>query len=301
MKFGVNIPNFDTHVTPQVLQGWARLAEDLGYHAAMISDHVAITPDVQAEYPAPFYDPFTTLSWLAGTTDAIELGTTVTVLPYRNPLLTARVAANIDQFSGGRFILGIGGGWARQEYAVLGASFERRGAVIDEYLATIRELWTQDVASFDGEFVSFSDVHTGPRPARSPHPPVWVGGSSPAAIRRTVRYGDAWHPLHARLDWLRGEGLSRLRSAAETAGRPVPAFSPRIALRLTDTALGEDRLPGQGTLDQVRADLTELESLGADYVVLDTDPGSPEGRRPPEDDWRTLETLAEHVLDLKGR
>src|SRR5215203_89997 len=119
MKFGVNVLNFGAHATSSGLRGWARFAEDTGFHSAMISDHIAVTPDVAEQYPAPFYDPFTTLAWFAGLTERVELGTTVAVLPYRSPLQTARVTANIDRFSGGRMILGVGVGWARQEYAAL--------------------------------------------------------------------------------------------------------------------------------------------------------------------------------------
>src|SRR5262249_20044613 len=105
MRLGVNILNFGPGANPNGLERWARIAEALGYDFAMISDHIAITPDITPQYPAPFYDPFVTLAWLAGLTKRIELGTTVTILPYRHPLQTARMAANIDQLSGGRFIL----------------------------------------------------------------------------------------------------------------------------------------------------------------------------------------------------
>ena len=172
MKIGVNILNFGPGTNPASLGRWARLAEGLGYHLVMISDHVAVTSDVHSQYPAPFYDPFITLAWLAGVTKKVELGTTVTILPYRHPLLTARMAANIDQLSGGRFILGVGVGWAKQEFEALGIPFERRGAIANEYLAAIKKCWTSDVASHAGRHVSFHDVYTAPRPARSPHPPI---------------------------------------------------------------------------------------------------------------------------------
>lgn len=299
MRFGVNIVNFGPGATPSSLRGSVQAAEDMGFHLAMISDHVAVTPDVQARYPAPFYDPFTTLAWLAGATDRIELGTTVTILPYRNPLLTARIAANIDRFTDGRLVLGVGVGWARQEYEALGVPFGRRGPMTDEYLAAIKTLWTNDVASMTGEFVAFRDVHTEPRPARSPHPPIWVGGTSKAAIRRAARYGDVWHPLRARIGWMRDEGLPALRRTAEDMGRVTPDFCPRISLRITDTRLDDERrLPGEGTLDQIHRDLDALAALGARYVVLDAyDPDRPSQF---EDRRRALETLAERVLDLKA-
>ena len=108
----------------------------------------------------------------------MELGTTVVIVPYRSPLLVARMSANLDRISGGRFILGVGVGWAEREFEALGIPFSRRGSITDEYLAAIKALWSGDVVSFEGAHVSFKDVHTEPRPVQTPHPPVWVGGSS---------------------------------------------------------------------------------------------------------------------------
>ena len=240
MKFGVNLISFGPGASPESLARWAAFAENVGYHFVMVGDHVAITPDVQGRYPAPFYDPFTTLGWLAGITRRVELGFTVIVLPYRHPLETARMAANLDRLSGGRLIFGIGVGWARQEFEVLGLPFERRGAMTDDYVVAIKAAWTQDVASYQGRFVSFKDVYTAPRPLRRPHPPIWVGGSSEAALRRAVRHGDAWHPIRSRIAYLRDEGAPKLRAIAEKEGRPAPALCPRIRLRITEQAMPEE-------------------------------------------------------------
>jgi probable F420-dependent oxidoreductase len=299
MRIGVNLLNFGPGVSPESLAGWTQLAETLGYHFVMISDHVAMTPDVVARYPAPFYDPFVTLAWLARETRRVELGTTVVILPYRHPLHTARLVANIDQLSNGRFIFGVGVGWARQEFEALGIPFERRGAMSSDYLAAIKTAWTSDPASHTGPFVTFRDVRTGPPPVRRPHPPIWVGGASDAAMRRAVRLGDAWHPIRIRVPWLRDTGLPRLREIADKEGRPRPALCPRIRLRITDSAVAEDgRIAGDGSLDQVRADLEALAALGASYVLLDTYTDDPEATRHHEPAWRMLATLAERVLDL---
>ena len=295
----MNLLNFGPGVSPDALAGWTELAERLGYHFVMISDHVAMTPDVVARYPAPFYDPFVTLAWLARLTRRVELGTTVVILPYRHPLHTARLAANVDRLSGGRFIFGVGVGWARQEFEALGVPFERRGAMSNDYLAAIKAAWTSDLASHAGPFVAFRDVRTGPRPVRTPHPPIWVGGASDAAMRRAVRLGDAWHPIRVRLPWLRDTGLPRLRQIADKEARPVPALCPRIRLRITQTALADDqRIAGEGSLEQVRADLQALAGLGATHVLLDTYTDDPEATRDHETAWRMLTTLAEQVLDL---
>lgn len=296
MRYGVNILNFGSGTDPESLLGWARYAEDRGFGFAMISDHLAVTPDVAEQYPAPFYDPFATLAWLAGQTRRIELGTTVAIVPYRHPLHTARLAANIDRFSDGRFILGVGVSWPRQEYAALGVPFHERGAITDEYLDIITQAWDSGRISYDGAYVSFTDVETGPPPVR--RPPVWVGGASPAALRRTVRFGDAWHPLNQRIAWLRAEGLPILRLLAEAAERRTPEFAPRLPLRITDEPLDDDtRLAGQGTIEQVRRDLDDLRELGASSVLFDTYPGTPNAFRPQADDLRMLDSLADVIAD----
>ena len=175
MKIGVNLINFGPGANPQALRSWVQLTEALGYHLIMTCDHIAITPDVQSRYPAPFYEPLSTLGWLAGITQRIEIGTTVIILPYRSVLETARACANVDQLSGGRFILGVGIGWAKQEFEALGIPYHQRGAMTNEYLEALRLLWSQDVATFEGKFVTFKEVNTAPRPVQSPGPPIWVG------------------------------------------------------------------------------------------------------------------------------
>src|SRR5262245_53182300 len=299
MKVGVNLLNWGPGVSPEALARTTALIEALGYHLLMISDHVAPTPDVAAKYPTPLYDPFTTPGWLAATTRTIELGTTVIILPYRNPVLTGRMAATVDRLSGGRFIFGVGVGWAKQEFEALGVPFTRRGAMSNDYLEAIKTLWTHDVASHAGPFVAFKDVHTGPRPLRSPHPPIWIGGSTDAALRRAVRYGDGWHPNRVRMNWLRDTGLPKLKTIAASENKPAPTLCPRIRLELTDSPRPDgERLIGQGTLDQMRKDLDTLESLGAAYVLLDSAGDDPQATRDQEPLWRMLTILADKVLDL---
>ncbi len=301
MKVGVNLINFGPGATPDSLVRWAQLTETLGYHLLMTCDHIATTPDVQSRYPAPFYEPLSTLGWLAGVTQSIAIGTTVIIVPYRSPLETARALANIDQLSGGRLIFGVGVGWAQQEFDVLGVPFHRRGAMTNEYLEAIKVLWTQDVASYEGRFISFKDVHTAPRPMQFPHPPIWVGGASDAALRRALRYGDAWHPIRIRWPQFRDTDLPRLQNIAEQEARPLPALCPRIRLRLTTSPMPDDqRCMGEGALDQVRRDMEALQAIGCSHVLLDTYYDDPEATRYNETAWRMLATMAEKVLDLSN-
>jgi alkanesulfonate monooxygenase SsuD/methylene tetrahydromethanopterin reductase-like flavin-dependent oxidoreductase (luciferase family) len=281
VRLGVNVPNFGPGTNPDVLRRWALTAEGLGFDLLMVSDHIAVTPDVAEQYPAPFYEPFTTLSWLAGLTRGIRLGTTVLIVPYRHPLLVARMAANLNDLSGGRLVLGVGVGWAREEFGALGVPFRDRGRLTDEHLLAIRAAWQDD-----------TDYRSG-------HIPLWIGGNSDAALRRAVRLGDAWHPLRFTPGWL-AEAAGRLTACAADQGRPAPALMPRIALRLTEAPVtasisGGDRLAGHGTIDQIMADLGQLRSLGADTVVLDPFNGDHRETTQPERAWRTLATVAERA------
>jgi len=301
MKVGVNLINFGPSASPDCLRRWAKLTEALGYHSLLTSDHVATTRDVQERYPAPFYEPLSTLGWLAGITDRLMIGTTVLIVPYRSPLEIARAFANIDQLSGGRCIFGVGVGWARKEFDALSVPFNKRGAITNEYLAAIKELWTKEEASFDGTFVKFQGVHSAPLPVQKPHPPIWVGGPSDAAMRRTVKYGDAWHPIRIKMSWFRDVGIPRLKEIADAEEKPVPELCPRIRLRLTDAPMPEDeRIAGEGTVDQVRSDMAALEALGCTHVLLDTYCDDIEATRHSETSWRMLAIMAEQVLDLSN-
>ena len=143
-------------------------------------------------------ETFSILGLGDGATERLRLVTSVLVLPYRNPVLTAKMAASLDVLSGGRVTLGVGAGWLREEFEVLNnPGFEARGAVTDEWITIFKQLWSQSPASFDGRFYRYSDIRCEPYPVQTPHPPIWVGGHSRAALRRTARHGDGWHPVGA--------------------------------------------------------------------------------------------------------
>jgi alkanesulfonate monooxygenase SsuD/methylene tetrahydromethanopterin reductase-like flavin-dependent oxidoreductase (luciferase family) len=271
---GVNVPNFGPGTEPGVLRRWAQTVEGLGFDLLMISDHIAVTADVAEQYPAPFYEPFTTLAWLAGITGRIRLGTTVLIVPYRHPLLIARMAANLNDLSGGRLILGVGAGWAVQEFDALGVPFLQRGKLTDDYLRAVRAAWEDD------------------EDYRSRRIPIWVGGNSDAGLRRALRLGEAWHPLRFTMPWLR-EAVGRMTALADEERRPVPGLAPRIALRLAESPITDPgRLAGEGTIDQVLDDLAQLRLLGADTVVLDPFNGDPGETHRPEVAWQALATVS---------
>jgi alkanesulfonate monooxygenase SsuD/methylene tetrahydromethanopterin reductase-like flavin-dependent oxidoreductase (luciferase family) len=281
VRLGVNVPNFGPGTEPGVLRCWAQTVEGLGFDLLMISDHVAVTPDVAEQYPAPFYEPFTTLAWLAGMTGRVRLGTTVLIVPYRHPLLIARMAANLNDLSGGRLVLGVGAGWATQEFGALGVPFGQRGKLTDDYLRAVRAAWADDADYRGGQI------------------PIWVGGNSDAGVRRAVNLGEAWHPLRFTMPWLR-EAVDRMTALAGEQRRPVPGLVPRIALRLAEAPVtGPGRLAGEGTIDQVLDDLVQLRLLGADTVVLDPFGGDPDETRHPEEAWQALATVRARTRHLR--
>jgi alkanesulfonate monooxygenase SsuD/methylene tetrahydromethanopterin reductase-like flavin-dependent oxidoreductase (luciferase family) len=275
MRIGVNVPNFGPGTDPAVLRRWAQAVEALGYDLLMVSDHVVVTPDVAEQYPAPFYEPFTPLAWLSGVTERVRLGTSVLIVPYRHPLLMARMAANLNRLTGGRLVLGVGVGWAREEFDALGVPFEQRGRLTDDHLRAMRGAWTNQ-----------DDYRSGPIP-------IWIGGNGDVGLRRAVRLGEAWHPLRTTLPWLR-DATHRMKAVAEALERPVPALAPRIVLRITDVPVtGPERRAGEGTIDQILHDLEELRLLGAEDVVLDPFDGDPAETLHPQTAWRALATVAD--------
>lgn len=274
IPLGLNLPNFGAEAELGALLDWARFAEDSGFATVVVSDHVVPTAEVTAIYPEPFHDPFVLLAWFAGQTSTVRLGTSVIVLPYRHPLHTARMSAMLHLMTGGRFVLGVGAGWAASEFAALGADHTARGATTDAYLEVITAAWAREQAETGVPGITAA---TGPRPPEG-RLPVWAGGPSPRAIRRAARFATAWHPINPALGWLRERGLPALREAAADAGRPVPDLVPRIRARLLPAPAGPDRPLGVGTLDQVVADIRTLEALGAVEIILDTNPDSPRPR-----------------------
>ena len=299
MKVGVNILNFGPGADPDNLLAWARLAEDLGYHSIWISDHIVITKYTRPRYPEPFFDPYTTLAWLAGQTRRVQLGTTVTVLPFRHAVHTARMVANLDTLSKGRFIFGVGISNAVDEFRVLGQPFEKRGALSNEILRALLALWTQQgPVDFHGRLVDFEDVDA-MSTYQKPYPPVWVGGMSEPALRRAVRFGEAWHPLLRTLAEVR-PSLATLQKLAAEAGKPAPRFCPRIRFEIRNEPAGPDRPIGIGSYEQVTADIRELASLGAEHLVLDWFTGDAQATRNNARGHQMFEALASRFFDLKS-
>jgi probable F420-dependent oxidoreductase len=212
MRFGIALPHFSQLATRETVLQVGREAEALGYDSIWTTDHVLMAAD-QPEPYGNILEASVTLAYLAAITERITLGTSVIVLPQREPVLVAKQAATLDVLSNGRLILGVGAGWNEREFGFLAASFHQRGRRLDEYIKAIRELWSAPDTRFDGEFVHFSDVSFRPQPVQPGGPPIWLGGASRAAFRRAARLCDGWHAVGLSVDDF-AAGMATIRSLA---------------------------------------------------------------------------------------
>lgn len=238
MDFGVATVTRGECATREGYVVVAEAAERLGFGFISVNDHIVVPGDIASRYPysedglwaartaGACLDQLATLAFIAGRTERIGLLTSVMVVPQRHPVLTAKMLATVDVLSGGRLIVGCGVGWMKEEFEAVGAPpFAERGRVTDEYIDAFKELWTSDTPSFRGTYANFDNILFAPKPVAKPHPPVWIGGESPVAIKRVVRAGDAWYPgsnnPQHRLDTPErlGAAIGELRGVAEAANR----------------------------------------------------------------------------------
>ena len=274
MKFGVWIPNCRHLATPEIIRGAAVRAEQLGYDSVWVSDHVVVPHANIKNFGETIFDPLVTLGVIAGATSRVRLGTTVLIVPYRNAVVTAKMISSLDALSGGRVVFGIGAGWVAAESAMLGVPFGERGPMTDEYLEAMQELWTKPSPSFDGKYTRFSRLSFEPKPIQKPHPPIWVGGHSKAALRRTAQFGAAWHPINRSPEELRA-GRAELARLCQARGRAAP---PAITLRNDVRIVG----PGEaaptsthggrviaGEPARLVEQIAELAECGVEHLVLE--------------------------------
>jgi probable F420-dependent oxidoreductase len=293
MKFGFYLPTRGQTATAEALETFVARGEALGFHSAMIADHVVFPTEIRSKYPYTVSGVFpghgdaleqlTLMAFVAGLTERLRLVTSVMILPYRNPVLTAKMLATVDVLSKGRVTVGVGVGWLREEFEALDASaFEQRGAVSNEYLEIFKTLWTQDPANFAGKFYRFQGLRCLPHPVQKPHPPIWIGGHSRPALRRVAKYGDGWHPVGAnpavplRPHELQA-ALVDLRRLVEAEGRNPEAVTISLKAPLYDVPpagrlekeTGLDRRPFSGTPDQVVEDIAAYGKLGISELIFD--------------------------------
>ncbi|NMN98334.1 LLM class F420-dependent oxidoreductase [Antrihabitans stalactiti] len=279
MRLGLHALGIGTGAQRGVIDAVAAAAESNGFATLWSGEHVVMVDKSASRYPyaddgqiavpavADWLDPMIGLSFAAAATSTIGIATGVLLLPEHNPVLVAKQAATLDRMSGGRLTLGVGVGWSKEEFDALGVPFARRGARTDEYVAAIRALWSDDVASFDGEFVRFDSVRVNPKPVRDRRVPIVVGGNSDAALRRVAGWGDGWYGFNlAGVDEV-GERIGVLRDLCREKARHLNELRLAVALREVEPS-----------------DVAALAALGVDELVL--------VEAPPEDPSAAVEWVA---------
>lgn len=275
---GIHLPQAGPAASGEAMSRAAVLAEQLGYADVWVSDHLVVPTGVPYP-PSPYvFEPFTVLTWVAASTERVGLGTTVLVLPMRNPLVVAKSVASIDQLSGGRVILGAAAGWLEAEFDALGVPFHERGSRTDECIEIMRRCWTDDhiTAEYPVHGARFASIRSKPQPVR--HVPLWIGGHARVALERAARVGDGWH----------GAFLTPEQTAQRVAflreRRPEKTFA--ISMRTRWDALEDDR-------DLILAEIDHYREVGVTHLV-------PEPRQRTMDGYlRSIEATAE-VLRTAG-
>jgi len=279
MKFALGTPAIINY--PAIMSSWepsatgadivriAQQADDLGWDWMTISEHVVIPNDMAGVMGRRFPDSLTAAAVLAGATRRIKFLTYVLVLPYRNPVVLAKSISTLDFLSGGRLGLGTGGGHLQKEFEAIGVSFADRGKLTDEYIRAMKELWTSDNPSFDGQFVKFSGIAFEPKPVQKPHPPIFVGGNSKPAMRRAARFGDGWLPwlvtreqLPGCLDYIRSQPGFDASKHFEVA---MPMIIPNVE-DYSHRELGATREPGNR--EEILEEVGRMKEAGVTLVQV---------------------------------
>jgi len=291
MEIGFGVPSRGPLATLDSIVKMTQAGEEMGYDIVMVSDHVVVPKTIDSKYPysetgeftssasGEYMDQLTTLSYMAGMTSRIRLLTSVMVLPHRSPVLAAKMLSTIDVLSEGRLIVGCGIGWLKEEFEAIGApAYEERGAVADEYLKVFKELWTNENPSYEGKYCSFSDITFAPRPVQTPHPPLWIGGESPPALRRAAALGDAWYPICSNPRFPVGtftqlaEYMERVRDNARKIDRDPDtmdfAYSVNWNNEVEAQIVNGERRLLTGTPGQIVEDIKKLEDMGVRHLTL---------------------------------
>ncbi len=289
MEIGVNVQSSQPWTSVETIAALGGRAEALGFDSLWVSDHVVIPERIESVYPyggpgtftpanrANYFEPLTTLAFLAGRTQRARLGVSVLVVPQRQPLVAAKQWATLDALAGGRTILGVGAGWMREEFVALGAdTFERRGAVLDDAIRLFRTVWSEPgPVSFKGEMLQFEPLRFDPKPARAGGPPIWIGGHGRRSLRRAAELGDGWQGVRM--------GLEEFAATRTTIHELLGRYNRRpedleLAMSLATYAPGK-RPAGEpadadlfGTADEMAERARRYAALGLRHVLLQPQP-----------------------------
>ncbi len=282
MQFGISLIMRGNDATPEHFVAMAEKAEATGLDALWCSAHIVLPPQVRSGYvmipgrmhpehwKERYWEPMSVLSYLAGKTSRVTLGTSITVLPMHNPFEIAKQVAEVDQLSGGRFVFGIGVGWFAEEFEVMGQNFHNRGARTDDALALMKKLWTEEPVTYQGKHYQVENAHFAPKPVQRPHPPIWVAGASDAALRRAARFADAYHPVRPTYAYLQ-ECQQKLARYLEEAGRAPDslAYAVKLPLHPQDGPPGEGQYPSEGRPQDIADTIKRFRDLGVEHFVFD--------------------------------
>ncbi|MEJ2379186.1 MAG: TIGR03619 family F420-dependent LLM class oxidoreductase [Pseudolabrys sp.] len=297
MKFGFTVPTRGRLADPDSITRIVREGEALGFDFASVNDHIVVPRTIDSTYPysesgawqgqggGEALELLTMLAFMAGISEKLRLLTAVMVVPYRNPVLTARILATADILSKGRITVGCGAGWLREEFEALGTPpFEARGRVADEYLRVFKKIWTDPAPEFAGDYAQFKDISVLPLPVQKPHPPLWIGGESGPALRRAARLGDGWFPIGSNpkfpLDTFERykAAVDKLHALAEAEGRDPGeldlAYSLNWTFGGTPPLKSESKPVLTGTPEEIAADIECFEALGLAHLLLNFQGGS---------------------------
>lgn len=286
MQFGLGLPHTGAGAQGPNIITFAQRADALGFESLWCGDHILLPTAGTNQYPytadgsfprdarVGFLETLTVLSYVASVTERIRLGSTVVILPYRNPIVQAKVFASIDVLSGGRVICGVGVGWLEKEFDSLGVPYAERGPMSDEFLQMFRTLWTEEHPEFHGKYYQFDGMQFQPKPRQNPLP-IWVGGHSKRAIRRTIAYGHAWHPTRQTPDFVAAH-LPYLRQEAERAGREPDSIiiSLKRSLHITDIGRTDEAAFRSGnalvgTTQEIIDDARRCQDIGIHQLTYD--------------------------------
>jgi len=281
VRLGFCLPQTGPLAGPEALTAVAQRAEQLGFDSLWVSERLLWPLEPRTPYPASRdgrlpeaakqqLDPLETLAFVAAGTRAARLGTSVVNLPFHNPLVLARRFASLDVLSHGRACVGLGNGWSADEFEAVGVPARARGRRLDEALAVLKAVWTREPVEFSGEWYCVPRSCIQPKPVQKPHPPLYLAGFTPAALRRVAREADGWNPAGLPLDQMAATFRS-IRAMAERAGRDGDALElvVRANSSLATRPLSDARPAFVGDADQLAADIAATRELGADEVFFD--------------------------------
>ncbi|QLQ09759.1 MAG: TIGR03619 family F420-dependent LLM class oxidoreductase [Nocardioidaceae bacterium] len=281
MKYGVRLPHFrhiaaDVQRVGQSIRTVAKAAEDLGFHSVWVADHVVVPADPTSKYGSVWTEALTTLSFAAGCTDRVRLGTSILVAPYRHPLLAAKMLASLDALSAGRLDLGLAVGHLESEFEALGLdTFAKRGQITDEYIQAMKMLWSGEGTRYDGELiqVDIEKFYFEPRPLQQPMP-LWIGGNSNRAARRLAEHGDYWQLVRPTVAQV-ADRSAELTRQCDKIGRDRSNVSVAVEHPMQIAAAPSvEELPLIGPVEHIIEQIRAYADLGAVHLTMDLFYGS---------------------------